>query len=171
MAAEEKIQASAVDGTADGLRWRPEGTGKAAKILVVDDDEVVLGVVGLQLEAHGFTVATCSSTQHAFEALFEAIGQGRPFNLLITDFDMPGNRGNVLIRAVRDVEEDGFGAQRDRLPILLLTSVALSSLSELEQDDLMTPGVSYLSKENAVDRLVPTVKSILRHELPRLTSS
>ncbi len=144
--------------------WPPTATGaagEAGRVLVVDDEEVLLGVYALLLEAEGFTVTTSIGAQHGFEVLAEAFELGQPFDLLITDFVMPGNRGNVLIRAVRELEKDDLVAEDDRLPILLLTGVALSTLSRREQDDLMTPDVSYLSKDYATDRLIPTVKSLL----------
>ncbi len=48
-----------------------------------------------------------------------------------------------------------------QLPILLLTSVAPSTFLEGEQEDLMRPGVYYLNKEDAADRLIPTVNRLL----------
>ncbi len=163
MAAEERPRRYDAGGTEDTRRWSSTGAaGETAKILVVDDEAVVSGVYALLLEAEGFTVTTSLGAQQGFEVLAEAFELGQPFDLLITDFAMPGNRGNVLIRAVRELENDDLVAEEDRLPILLLTGVSLSVLSRREQDDLMTPGVAYLSKEGAADRLIPTVKSLLR---------
>lgn len=159
MAPEERNHVA--DGPEDEL-WRPGGAVKAGKILVVDDDEVVAGVFKLQLEAVGFAVTTSIDAQQGFGELVAAIGDGCPFDLLITDFVMPGNRGNVLVRAVRELEDDDLIAEERRLPILLLTGMAPSGFLQREQDDLMRAGVYYLSKEDAVDRLIPTAKKILR---------
>ncbi len=132
-----------------------------AKILLVDDTDLVLRVLGLQLEAEGFTVATSSSSQHGFDVLAEATWEGRQFNLLITDLDMPGSRGTVLIKAVRELEAYDGVAPNDRLPVLLLTGADLSTISEFEQDELMALGVSYLSKQDAANKLIPTVRGML----------
>ena len=133
-----------------------------AKILLVDDAELVLRVIGLQLEAERFTVATSLSAQNGIKKLVEAVREDQPFSLLITDLDMPGNRGTVLIKALRELEECDGVAEHDRLPVLLLTGADLSAISELERDELMTLGISYLRKEDTADQLVPTVKAMLR---------
>ncbi len=138
------------------------GAEETQRILLVDDEKVLLDVYTLLLEAEGYDVTTRIGAQEGFEALVDAIGSGQPFDLLITDFVMPGNRGNVLIKALRELEKDDSVSREDQLPILLLTGVALSSLSGREQDDLMTPGVSYLSKKKATEQLIPTVKRLLR---------
>ncbi len=161
MAAEERSRRESLGGMANSRPGDTKAT-EDTRILLVDDDEVLLGVYRLLLEVAGFAVITSDGANQGFEMLAEASRLGRPFDLLITDFDMPENRGNVLIKAVRDLEKDDRVSGQDRLPILLLTGVALSTLSKREQDDLMTPGVSYLSKASANDRLVPTVKRILR---------
>ncbi len=133
-----------------------------ANILVVDDSEVVLGVLRLQLDAQGYSVATSISALHGFELLVGALRQDRPFDLLITDLDMPINRGTVLIKAVRELEDYDGVAEDNRLPILVLTGEDLSAISEQEQDELMALGVSYLSKECDIDQLVPSVRNMLR---------
>ncbi len=162
MAAEERSRRESLGGMANSRSGESEATEDASRILVVDDDAVLLDVYTLLLEAAGFVVTTSVGAHQGFEILAEASRQRHSFDLLITDFDMPGNRGNVLIKAVRELEKDDRVSDQDRLPILLLTGVALSTLSRREQDDLMTSGVSYLNKTDANDRLVPTVKRILR---------
>lgn len=132
-----------------------------AKILIVDDSEVVLSVFGIQLEAQGFSVTTSISAQSALEELALASRQESPFDLLITDLEMPEHRGTALIRAVRELEQDDGVADERRLPILLLSGIDLSTISAYEQDDLMSLGVSYLDKENANNQLIATVVSML----------
>lgn len=162
MVAQQRRRRDAAGETEESRHRDATGAGETQRILLVDDEKVLLDVYTLLLEAEGYAVTTRIGAQEGFEALVDAIGSGQPFDLLITDFVMPGNRGNVLIKALRELEKDDSVSREDQLPILLLTGVALSTLSGLEQDDLMTPGVSYLSKRNATEQLIPTVKRLLR---------
>lgn len=54
------------------------------KIIVVDDDTTVLGILKKILSDHGFYVETCESAREAAELL-----KKEPFYMLITDINMP----------------------------------------------------------------------------------
>ncbi len=66
------------------------------RVLVVDDDPIVLASCRRVLEAEGFTVATAASVK---EGVAAAIEQG--FGLVIADIKMPEVDGLELIRKVR----------------------------------------------------------------------
>lgn len=132
-----------------------------SKVLIVDDDEVVLGFLGAQLEAEGFTVVTCTGVQKAVDELIVAIRDASPFDLVISDLDMPDHRGTVLIRIVRDLEEDEGVPEERRLPILLLSGLDPPTIPVHEQDELMGLSVSFLSKDDAGERLIETVRCML----------
>lgn len=70
---------------------RPRGTGP---VLLVDDDEVFVGLVRQQLEAHGFTVLTADSTE-ACRRLFD---QGVRPALVLLDINLPAESGWSLLR-------------------------------------------------------------------------
>ncbi len=67
-----------------------------ARILVVDDDELVLATLTMTLEAQGHSVTAVPSAREANER----IAPGR-FDLVITDILMPDMDGLELIRAIR----------------------------------------------------------------------
>ena len=131
------------------------------RILVVDDDEVLLSFLDAQLEARGFEVTTSISAQQGLEELVMASRNGSSFDLLITDLDMPGHRGTALIRAVRDLEDKGGVAKEEQLPTLLLSATDWSTLADEERDDLMGLGISYLRKEHTSERLITIVRRML----------
>lgn len=72
-----------------------------ARVLVVDDDELVLTTLKMTLEAQGHSVTAVSAASEANER----IQPGR-FDLVITDILMPEMDGLELIRAIRARDGD-----------------------------------------------------------------
>src|ERR1700676_3517222 len=66
------------------------------RILVVDDDEMALTLIGDQLEARGFDVVRASNGQEALALISE-----RYFPVLLTDWQMPLMDGIELTKRVR----------------------------------------------------------------------
>lgn len=140
-----------------------ENEDPRAKILVVDDDNVMLEIARVQLESEGFAVVTSDSARGGLEAFLLALHERKPFDVMATDLDMPGRRGTDLIRVVREMEEDAGLGEEELLRILLLTGVEISAISGRERNELLALSVSYLAKEHAVEQLVPAIQSMLMH--------
>jgi PAS domain S-box-containing protein len=108
-----------------------------ATILVVDDDVLIaMSTVGM-LEDLGHEVLEANSGETALEIL----RQGRPVDLLITDYSMPRMTGAQLAKAARQILPD--------LPILLATGYA-----ELPQGfDMELPrlGKPYMQEQLAAE--------------------
>ena len=81
------------------------------KIMVVDDEPLVCEAVKMLLEFDGHEVVTAGNGSEAL-ALFE---QGR-FDLVITDYNMPGMKGDELALALK--------ARRPGQPVIMLTAHA-----------------------------------------------
>src|SRR5262249_21200324 len=77
-------------------------TGDGERILVVDDDHMILQFVGRTLERAGYRVATASGGEAALNAYLE--GRSDPFRLVLTDVLMPGLGGVDL--ALRLLDRD-----------------------------------------------------------------
>lgn len=71
------------------------------RILVVDDETIVLSLVRDALEDENYLIETSSNSQDAL-----ALAQSEPFDLLITDIRMPHMDGIELVRKVREVRPD-----------------------------------------------------------------
>ena len=82
-------------------------------VMVVDDHEDVLGIITTFLESAGAEVAPSCDPRDAVEALGDSPDG---WDLLITDFDMPGMNGSELAHAAR--------ARAPRLPVVLVTALA-----------------------------------------------
>lgn len=81
-------------------------------ILLVDDAEDVLAVLTLVLDRAGAEIAPSTSPADVLEVLAEDPGA---FDVLVTDFDMPGMTGADLARAAH--------ALRPGLPVVLVTAL------------------------------------------------
>jgi CheY-like chemotaxis protein len=71
--------------------------GDIVRILLIDDDEMVLGIIALMLSSDGHTVLAASSGRDGLARL-EA---GESVDLVLTDLRMPDMSGWDVIRAVR----------------------------------------------------------------------
>src|ERR1051326_8611348 len=67
------------------------------KVLIADDDDMLLRLMASYLQRCGYEVATAND---AYEALGALQTQG-PFAVLVTDLAMPGMSGLDLLREVR----------------------------------------------------------------------
>ena len=131
------------------------------RVLVVDDSADVLLFVEALLESEGIEVSTCRSAQDALGMVLGADRSSEPFDLLITDLDMPKERGTVLIKAVRDLEAQAGISDTEKMPIILLTSFEPGSIPARESDDMMRLEPIYLHKSATSERLIPMVRKIL----------
>jgi len=90
---------------------RVEGTKmEARRVLVVDDDLLILRALHRVLEAQGFEVRGSNDPEEALDGLRE-----EPANLIISDYMMPGMNGVEFLSAARQLCPDA--------PRLMLTAV------------------------------------------------
>ena len=74
----------------------------AATILVVDDDAMVLEVLGQTLRGAGYDVLAAGGPSQALAIVQER----QPVNLVLSDFEMPGMRGTQLIREISRISPE-----------------------------------------------------------------
>lgn len=119
----------------------------AARILVVDDDELVLVALEELLTPHGYEVTTAGNGPEALAKLEQGSA-----DVLILDIIMPGMSGFELCERIRQVEK--YRAT----PIVMLT--AKSSAEDKKRG--MDAGANlFLPKPIAPQRLLELVKSAL----------
>lgn len=117
------------------------------KILVVDDEELVLIALEELLAPCGYEVATASNGRNALDKIAH-----EAFDLLVLDIIMPGMDGFELCRRIRAIE-----AYR-AVPIIMLT--AKSSPDDKQQG--IDAGASlFLPKPIAPQRLLDLVAEAL----------
>jgi len=70
-------------------------------VLVIDDEDDVLGMLEIALSKNGFAVETASSGDEAVELVRE-----RPFDVLVVDLGMPGMDGVAFIIEAKRLRPD-----------------------------------------------------------------
>ena len=135
--------------------------GAAARALVVDDDEGMLGLLERLLGAAGLEVTTAASGE---DALASALAE-RP-DVVTLDVNLPGLSGYEVCRALREA----YGAS---LPILFLSGSRTESFDRVA--GLLLGADDYLTKPFAPDELLARVRGLVRRSAPaarqsRLTS-
>jgi CheY-like chemotaxis protein len=122
-----------------------------ARVLLVDDDELVRDMMALALADAGFEVKTAEGGEAALAALKKG-----PVDVLVTDFSMPDLDGLVLIRTAQQRYPD--------LPALLITGYASDELQTAV--DTGTGGrISFLRKPLTVAQLKQGIDLAL-HAVP-----
>ena len=108
-------QAESEEAAAEPHASEATATGRSAagvRVLVVDDDSLVLMNTAAMLDDLGYAVIEATSGEQALRVL----RQGRGVDLVITDQLMPGMTGTQLIAAIRSEWPD--------IPVILATGYA-----------------------------------------------
>ncbi len=116
-------------------------------ILVVDDEPNYLIVLSELLRDENFEVYTAPGTDEAMSIVKEV-----DLDLVITDMQMPGKDGSVLMHEVKSHNED--------LPVIIITAYA-----EVEKAvaAMQAGAFSYLAKPFSNDELIATISRAVSH--------
>lgn len=117
----------------------------ARRILIVDDDREIAGLIEIYLKNEGFETAKAHDGEQALARLAE-----EPFDLVVLDIMMPKLDGLEACRRIRETRE---------LPILMVSAKAEDMDKIL---GLMTGADDYLIKPFNPLELLARVKSLLR---------
>jgi signal transduction histidine kinase len=128
----------------------PLGTGgRSCRVLVVDDDPLVVASTAAMLEDVGHVVLEAQSGAVALDML----RQGQAVDVVITDHAMPGMTGAELARQIKQTWPT--------LPVILATGYA-----ELPNGE--DPGLPRLSKPYLQDELVGQITKVLSQLAPNV---
>lgn len=117
------------------------------KILLVDDDEMVLIAVADLLRSHGYQVKTASSGDTALD-----LADHEPFDLCILDAVMPGITGTDLADRLRSLD------QHKKMPIIMLSQADTAA----DMDPRFASEIKLtIIKPIRPERLVAMVESVL----------
>jgi CheY-like chemotaxis protein len=80
---------------------------QSAKILLMDDEQVVRDVVGIQLKTLGHEAETVADGDEAVDKYRQAWQEGTPFDMVIVDLTVPaGMGGEETARYILEINED-----------------------------------------------------------------
>ncbi len=116
------------------------------KVLVVDDEPIVLTSCRMVLEAEGCEVTMAGTVQEALAAL-----EAQTFGLLLVDVKMPVLDGMYLVRQVRK--------NRPGMPIVVMSGY---STDDTVREALELGAATFIAKPFTPDELADTVRSVLK---------
>ncbi len=120
--------------------------GPPARVLIVDDDALLLETLAINLEDNGIETETAESG----EAAMQRLSQDANFDLVILDWKMPGMSGLDTLKAMNG---EGF-----KLPAIILTSLTDQIF---EESALATGAVDFVDKSRSFSIVLRRVKIIL----------
>jgi DNA-binding response OmpR family regulator len=126
---------------------------QTARILVVDDDPDLRGMVAYKLVKAGFEVIETDNGVSAVDAAVACLP-----NLVILDIMMPGQDG---LTACEQLQADPETAQ---IPVMLLSALAQP---DIVRSGVMAGAVHHMVKPFSLESLLNSVQSLLRvHPTP-----
>jgi PAS domain S-box-containing protein len=124
---------------------KTSGEGRSYHVLVVDDEEEILGILRDMIQLKGHRVTALNDGKKALELLGE-----QEFDLILTDLGMPDISGWEIARQAK--------ARNAEVPVILITGWG----AQYEDEDLTERGVDLvLSKPFSWDRLLEAMAKML----------
>lgn len=123
------------------------------KILLIDDESCWLEVLSDILKRWGFRVTAVGSASEAIRVFSE-----EKFELVITDFDMPGMNGVELTKNLRNLST--------AIPVILMSGDEMIRTSYYAKQAGIT---AYIDKSNSLDRIRKCIESVVRRPITSST--
>lgn|SRR5574341_81393 len=108
-------------------------------VLIIDDDELLSGALRALIQREGFDIINCGNGLDALD-----MAKGKCFNVIITDYNMPGMDGVEVTRVLRSQCPDAF-------------IIGLTSASK-EAEFLRAGADAFLSKPFSVRDIIALIK-------------
>ena len=128
----------------------PDIQGQGRHVMYVDDDQALVFLVERLLRRRGFGVTTFTEPLEAQRAL---AANPHGFDLLVTDYNMPGYSGIDLLRAAKALRAD--------LPVALASGYVTP---EIEKEAFDAGANALVYKPNDVNELCATVQRLLQDD-------
>jgi len=121
------------------------------KILIIDDEELIVKSLGKLLEKNGYTVFVAKNGQDALVMVEE-----ESFGLIIADIRMPGINGVETIETInKNLNDRGL----EKIPIIFITGYADEEI-KLKAKTLKP--VAYIYKPFDISKLVDKIAEVLK---------
>ena len=119
----------------------------AKTILIVDDSNAIRQSVSFILEQAGYQVTQASDGVEAVKKL-----EAQPFDLILTDVNMPNMDGIALTKHIRQTADHKF------TPVLMLTT---ESQANMMQEGKEAGATGWIVKPFDPEKLLTTVKKLV----------
>ena len=117
-----------------------------AKVVVVDDDPMLVKMLQSRIQANGFEVSAFTNSEEAIHRL-----QAEDPDLLVTDIIMPNVSGWMITQEIKRNEDF------KNLPVILLSSL-IEKEGQAERHEI---GDYFMSKPVMMDKLVEKIKELI----------
>ncbi len=128
---------------------KPTDSLSSRRVLIVDDSREVAKCVSMMLNYTGFESHVVHNAQDGIEAHQQACAEGRPFCLLILDWEMPVTTGLEVAQTVR--------ARGDDVKIVFLSAY----FEEISKKSIKSVDAELWSKPIDIATLTANVERIL----------
>ena len=126
---------------------RPLKEGISHKILIADDDQVIVHYLSTRMRKAGHEVSVAYDAMHAIRTAISEVP-----DLIILDIHMPGGTGAEVIRCLNT------SIKTKQIPILIV-----SGSSNIEEQRSVAKGsVGFMAKQSSLHRLEKTVAAVLK---------
>ena len=119
-----------------------------SRILIVDDDEGLVRIIGEYLSVYGFEPELASSAAQACSCLMRS-----KYAAVLSDFQMPGESGLDLLNHIK--------SEYPGLPFILMTG---TQSSRLRREAMKLGSNGYIEKPFELRDLVKTIATVLALE-------
>jgi DNA-binding NtrC family response regulator len=120
----------------------------SGKILIVDDEPGMRGLLTRVMEKEGFSAAAAGGGDEALELI-----DSDEWHLVIADIDMPGMDGIELLKRIR--------GRKEALPVIMITAYATV---ESAVEAMKLGAFDYVTKPFQMDELKIVVGKVFEHE-------
>lgn len=122
----------------------------AKKILVIDDEELIIRSLSRLLEKNGYEVFIAKNGQDAIIMIEE-----RDFDLILADIRMPGMNGVETVRYIHDKTQE---KARKNIPVIFITGYADG---KIKQEAEKLPHIAYIYKPFDMAELLKKIKKAI----------
>lgn len=120
------------------------------KILVIDDEELLIRTMSRLLEKSGYEVYTAKNAADA-----QVMAEEEEFDLIISDIRMPGKNGLEIVKAIQNLLASNY---RNSLPVIFVTGFADE---DIEKEARKLNPLAYIFKPFDIQELLNLIhKSI-----------
>jgi two-component system cell cycle sensor histidine kinase/response regulator CckA len=140
-----------VEPIRDTDKTHPDASGEGKHVMYVDDDQALVFLIERALGRRGFQVSSFTDPRQAIEAL-----RANPatYDLLVTDYNMPGFSGIDVLREAHLIRAD--------LPVALASGYVTP---EIEHAAMAEGARALIHKPNDVSELCDTMHRLMRNPL------
>ena len=127
------------------------------RILIVDDDALILGALRFALHGEGYEVIAAKGGQAGIDAFTAAAASTEPFSAVITDLGMPQVDGYAVAAAIKTLSAG--------TPVILLTGSGHAVRASAHVDRLLEKPTRLAELRSALSELISEERAAYRRRL------